>query len=70
MEGFEPSSKRGINKLSTGLVIDLVFETMQAHDYQHCPYPLDFGRASRPHTSYFRISQHHFIQTSRNGAME
>ena len=25
LEGFEPSSKRGINKLSTCLVIDLVF---------------------------------------------
>ena len=26
MEGFEPSSKRGTNKLSTCLVIDLIFE--------------------------------------------
>ena len=37
LEGIEPSSKRGINKLSTCLVIDLVFELMQAHDYQHQP---------------------------------
>ena len=34
LEGIEPSSKRGINRLSTCLVIDLVFEISQAHDYQ------------------------------------
>lgn len=43
MEGFEPSSKRGINRLSTCLVIDLVFELQQAHDNQLQPYPLNFG---------------------------
>jgi len=44
MEGFEPSSKRGINRLSTCLVIDLVFELQQAHDNQLQPYPLNFGQ--------------------------
>jgi len=33
LEGFEPSSKRGTNKLSTCLVGDLVFDCQQAHDY-------------------------------------
>ena len=37
LEGIEPSSKRGINKLSTCLVIDLIFEGRQAHDYQPAP---------------------------------
>ena len=70
MEGLEPSSKRGINALSTGLVIDLVFENTQAHDYQRIPYPLNLGKSPRLRLSYFRIFQHHFIQSSRNGAME
>ena len=34
LEGFEPSSKRGTNKLSTCLVGDLVFDCKQAHDYR------------------------------------
>ena len=34
MEGFEPSSKREPNRFSTCLVIDLVFDRRQAHDYQ------------------------------------
>ncbi len=34
LEGFEPSSKRGTNKLSTCLVVDLVFDCKQAQDYQ------------------------------------
>ncbi len=34
LEGFEPSSKRGTNKLSTCLVGDLFFDCKQAHDYR------------------------------------
>lgn len=34
VEGFEPSSKRGINKLSTCLVCELVLVLKQAHDNQ------------------------------------
>ena len=34
LEGFEPSSKRGTNKLSTCLVVDLVFDSRQAQDHQ------------------------------------
>ena len=34
LEGFEPSSKRGTNKLSTCLVVDLVFDPRQAQDHQ------------------------------------
>lgn len=37
LEGIEPSSKRGINKLSTCLVCELVFEKGQAHDGQSHP---------------------------------
>lgn len=37
LEGIEPSSKRGINKLSTCLVYELVFEKGQAHDGQSHP---------------------------------
>lgn len=37
LEGIEPSSKRGINKLSTCLVCELVFEHGQAHDGQPVP---------------------------------
>ena len=34
LEGVEPSSKRGTNKLSTCLVVDLVFDYRQAQDHQ------------------------------------
>ncbi len=34
LEGVEPSSKRGTNKLSTCLVVDLVFDFWQAQDHQ------------------------------------
>ena len=34
LEGFEPSSKRGTNKLSTCLVVDLIFDPRQAQDNQ------------------------------------
>ena len=37
LEGIEPSSKRGINRLSTCLVCELVFELRQAHDGQPEP---------------------------------
>lgn len=37
VEGIEPSSKRGINKLSTCLVCELVFVHGQAHDSQPMP---------------------------------
>lgn len=37
LEGLEPSSSRGINKLSTCLVCELVFEHGQAHDGQPVP---------------------------------
>lgn len=37
LEGIEPSSKRGINKLSTCLVCELVFVSGQAHDGQSGP---------------------------------
>lgn len=37
LEGIEPSSKRGTNRLSTCLVCELVFEMWQAHDSQ--PHP-------------------------------
>lgn len=70
VEGFEPSSKRGISKVSTCLVIDLVFEERQARDYQPFPYPFYLGGKSRMLLPYFRISQHRFVQTSRNRAME
>ena len=69
MEGFEPSSKRGINKLSTCLVVDLVFDLQQAQDNQLPTYILCFKNASDLCILYFRISLHHIIQTSRNGAM-
>ena len=55
MEGFEPSSKRGTNKLSTCLVIDLIFECQQARDYQLSPYPLNFRLTSRLCESNSRI---------------
>ena len=34
LEGVEPSSKRGTNKLSTCLVVDLIFDLGQAQDHQ------------------------------------
>ncbi len=37
LEGIEPSSKRGINRLSTCLVCELVFERGQDHDIQPEP---------------------------------
>ena len=37
LEGIEPSSKRGTNKLSTCLVCDLVFVHRQDHDFQPIP---------------------------------
>ncbi len=69
VEGIEPSSNHGPNKLSTCLVIDLIFVIWQAHDYQPYPYPLNFELQSRFLKFYFRISLHHLVQTSRNGAM-
>lgn len=55
MEGVEPSSKRGINRLSTCLVIDLVFELQQAHDYQLQSYPLNFGMCAKASHILFPI---------------
>ena len=69
VEGFEPSSKRGPNKLSTCLVIELVFVLQQAHDDQLQPYPLNFSGSQRLAAANFRISLHLHIQTSRNRAM-
>lgn len=69
MEGFEPSSKRGTNKLSTCLVIDLIFVLQQAHDYQLQPYPLNFKLTSRLCEFNSRIFQHHLIETSRDRAI-
>lgn len=37
VEGVEPSSKRGPEKVSTCLVIDLVFVRQQARDHQLLP---------------------------------
>ena len=69
LEGIEPSSKRGLNKLSTCLAIDLLFVQLQARGHQQLPYLLEFGRQSEKMPAYFRILRHHLIQTSRNGAM-
>ena len=69
LEGIEPSSKRGLNKLSTCLAIDLIFEHLQARGHQQMPYLLNFGGQTERLPTYFRIFRHHLIQTSRNGAM-
>lgn len=69
VEGFEPSSNHGPNKLSTCLVIELVFENWQARDDQSVPYPLKFNFQSRLLKVYFRFTLHHLVQTSRNRAM-
>ena len=69
VEGIEPSSNHGPNKLSTCLVIDLIFVIWQAQDYQPYPYPLNFEIKSRLPNLYFRFILHHLVQTSRNRAM-
>jgi len=39
LEGFEPSSKRGSNKLSTCLSLPSIFEHGQDQSHQPIPYP-------------------------------
>lgn len=47
VEGFEPSSNHGPNKLSTCLAIDLIFVVRQARGHQSTSYPLNLRYCTR-----------------------
>ena len=55
MEGVEPSSKRGINMLSTCLFLTSIFERRQDQDHQPSPYPLKFHSGIEAYLNYSRF---------------
>ncbi len=51
------------------LSLDLVFDYGQAQNHQHIAYLLNFKHIPQLNAFYFRITEHHHIEASRNQAI-